>query len=206
MFLTWYEDRSNDQHPPLCVLHPEHWKDFLILIRLQTSQSDFHSDNILLHQMCVGHLRSLHTPLGNVKKSFSASSLATKVVSPKPQFHLQELCHHQLTGRESLCAASHWGNDSSTSHQPPEEDKQERFLPPQSVSLSLAAGFCYPGLWLVHPDSYFFLDKSLSHTVQPALSKSSPGWHIALFSGLLRAWLHALFIPQADSFHQRRRN
>lgn len=45
-----------------------------------------------------------------------------------------------------------------------------------------------------------------THTVQPTLSKSSLGLHIALFCGLLRAWLHALFIPQAYSFHQCRRN
>lgn len=52
----------------------------------------------------------------------------------------------------------------------------------------------------------FCISLSHTHRIQPALSKNSPGWHIALFSGLLRAWLHALFIPQADSFHQRRKN
>lgn len=143
---------------------------------------------------------------------------------PSQHTHLQvnlpppthRLTHGTFSAGGSNCGRkTHQGNEtkSNTSHQPPEEKKQEQFLPPFlffSTLVSISQGFCMFSL-----TATFSFERicTIVHTHarmhtqdQAPLSKSSLGWHIELFWGQLRAWLHALFIPQAYSFYQRRRN
>lgn len=159
--------------------------------------------------MCVGQLRSLHAPMGNVTsfivpilevksslarcptriiivflsiKSFSASSLATRVLPPKTQFHLQEICPHQLTAHSCTFSepVAQTVGESLFVLPPTEGMKHKVTLPISlwwrrnrndcslclSVSLPLTVGFRYLGLLLVHPDSsfFFFFWTSLTHT------------------------------------------
>lgn len=154
--------------------------------------------------MCVGQLGSLLTPMGNgtsfiipilwVKssrlgvpliiivtiKSFSASSLATRVLSPKTRFHLQEICRHQHTacacafsaggpncGSLSLCAPSHWGNETqnNTPHQPLVGKTQERSLPPSLCFSFPRCWFPLPGASACSPwQLLFFFRTSVSRT------------------------------------------
>lgn len=149
-------------------------------------------------------------------KSFSASSLATRVFFfPKNCFIFRKsTTNSQLNactfsaggpncGRESLLCCLPLRESNTKLLFPSASSGEETGKIPPSVSLFLFLSLLVSvTFWASRTHTMH----AHTHTVQPTLSKSSLGLHIALFCGLLRAWLHALFIPQAYSFHQCRRN